>query len=230
MKHLLIITCIAAVTGFSVMAQEMKPYKIDEQFSLDLPEAVEKKTDALGQTFYTVFTDYGLVVISATPLGQTAISTEENLKQSYVGFRNGSIKASAGKLISENLFKRNGLTWGKFSYFAHAQNEDQIRYVEVILLKQKIYAVQLWLLKENDELYLKEREALFASIRTPDNATLQDQITGSENNPAGEDSSVSIIAELITTLVIFGIIGLIVYGIVSKVRKETRKQQDNQQF
>ena len=151
---------LISLTGFS---QEVFFHDVDEYLSMNVPEdAVEGEMSGL--TYVQGTMGDILVNISKTDKGSKKLAKETDLTKFYKGVKEGSLKASKGKLIDEGIMQIDNQEFYNFSFSANIQGEDKIINTYIFFWKEYTYTIQFMSPENESEHYKESVSSIIDSI------------------------------------------------------------------
>ncbi|RVT99891.1 hypothetical protein EOD41_15740 [Mucilaginibacter limnophilus] len=188
-KTIATIFSVIAVT-ISAYAQELKPVKIDNQVSVNLPADYQLK-DTLGQKIFSANGNLGyMVVIKAANPNTKPLKKEKDLNKVFKEYISKVQGQSDGSVLNQRDTTIGNLKATVFGLETNDANGPQIRDFAVIYTQDATYTFEYLYPTSRKDLIKDEHNAFFSSINTSPQLQRTDQYT----NTASEGISVGKIA------------------------------------
>jgi hypothetical protein len=172
---------ILTLISLTCLGQQWTKYQLDSTLAMELPDNY-KVVDTLGQRLISAQVPNGLIsvlVIRNEGEMKTNIQTENELLDTYKGFRSGLINAQKGQLVEEKILEKNGLKSIRISYRVTVGNEIQLRHSLGVFVNGKMYAINFIEIESMTKEMAPVREKLFSSLIFPANSSFENQKGGS---------------------------------------------------
>ena len=121
------------------------------------------------------------------------------------------LETQGGEVLRRKEITLRGLLWYQFEYNAIANNEKQLRHLQVLLLKNKWYVVQFWELASMTKDLTTVRHEFFGSVGVKPGFTLEDQMN---RRPPG-----FLFGKILGYLLITALFGVLIKWILRKKKK-----------
>nr|WP_315257773.1 hypothetical protein [uncultured Flavobacterium sp.] len=200
----------------SNFAQNLVTYKIDENFSIAMPQNLEI-SDTLQQKVIKGFLDNSIVIITKNIQKDTIVTIEsvEDLMKYYDGAQEGILNSSKGKLLRKKIISIQGLKFLNFSTETSISGEQKLWDNYLLFLNNYTYVLVFIHSADNAEKFNIQKEKIISSFKFRKGLSIKNQFNNYESSSRaflwGE-----LTGKVIFYLIIFGAIVFLIY----KNRKE----------
>ncbi|MGY3795716.1 hypothetical protein [uncultured Aquimarina sp.] len=151
-------------TSLNSLAQELFEYDFDENLTLNVIDNSEEGEIANGKFVKGTFENETIVYLKSKKKGLKNVSGKK-LEKLFEGIKDGALKASKGKLISEGIIKINELDVLNYKYFIKQSEEKKIIENYVFVYKENIYTIQFMNNKDEFNKNTEFRKRIIESIK-----------------------------------------------------------------
>lgn len=151
-------------TSLNSLAQELFEYDFDENLTLNVIDNSEEGEIANGKFVKGTFENETIVYLKSKKKGLKNVSGKK-LEKLFEGIKDGALKASKGKLISEEIIKINELDVLNYKYFIKQSEEKKIIENHVFVYKENICTIQFMNNKDEFNKNTEFRKRIIESIK-----------------------------------------------------------------
>jgi hypothetical protein len=152
------------LTSLNSFSQELFEYDFDENLTINVIDNSDEGEIANGKFIKGTFESETVVYLKSKKEGLKNLNGKK-LEKLFDGIKDGAIKSSKGKLISEESIKINGLDALNYKYSAKLNGEKMIIENYVFLYKENIFTIQFMNNKNVFDKNIEFRKGIIESIR-----------------------------------------------------------------
>ncbi len=152
------------LTSLNSFSQELFEYDFDENLTINVIDNSDEGEISNGKFIKGTFESETVVYLKSKKEGLKNLNGKK-LEKLFDGIKNGALKSSKGKLISEELIKINGLDAFNYKYSTKLNGEKMIIENYVFLYSENIYTIQFMNNKNVFENNIEFRKGIIESIK-----------------------------------------------------------------